>query len=70
MLLLFLIGLELNPKKLWQMRGPILGLGGAQVLLTTLVLAAIAMLLGTSWQTGIVIGMGLALSSTAIASES
>ena len=30
-LLLFLIGLELNPKKLWQMRGPILGLGGAQV---------------------------------------
>ncbi|WP_047047586.1 glutathione-regulated potassium-efflux system protein KefB [Vibrio mexicanus] len=66
-LLLFLIGLELNPKKLWQMRGPILGLGGAQVLLTTLVLAAIAMLLGTSWQTSIVIGMGLALSSTAIA---
>ncbi len=33
-LLLFLIGLELNPKKLWQMRGPILGLGGAQVLVT------------------------------------
>lgn len=66
-LLLFLIGLELNPKKLWQMRGPILGLGGAQVLVTTLVLAAIAMLLGTSWQTSIVIGMGLALSSTAIA---
>ena len=66
-LLLFLIGLELNPKKLWQMRVPILGLGGAQVLLTTLVLSAIASLFGLSWQTSLVIGMGLALSSTAIA---
>ncbi|MGF1750818.1 glutathione-regulated potassium-efflux system protein KefB [Vibrio cionasavignyae] len=66
-LLLFLIGLELNPKKLWQMRVPILGLGGAQVLLTTLVLSGIASLFGLSWQTSLVIGMGLALSSTAIA---
>ncbi|MDK2618394.1 cation:proton antiporter, partial [Vibrio vulnificus] len=40
-LLLFLIGLELNPKKLWQMRGPILGLGGAQVVITTLLIAII-----------------------------
>ncbi|MEL7291152.1 MAG: glutathione-regulated potassium-efflux system protein KefB [Pseudomonadota bacterium] len=66
-LLLFLIGLELNPKKLLQMKGPILGLGGAQVVITTLVLASIAHLVGTSWQTSLVIGMGLALSSTAIA---
>ena len=66
-LLLFLIGLELNPRKLWQMRGPILGMGGAQVVVTTAVLSAIVHLLGLSWQTSLVIGMGLALSSTAIA---
>ncbi|MCS0350896.1 glutathione-regulated potassium-efflux system protein KefB [Vibrio ordalii] len=66
-LLLFLIGLELNPKKLWQMRGPILGLGGAQVVVSTLVIASIVYLLGVNWQGSLVIGMGLALSSTAIA---
>ncbi len=66
-LLLFLIGLELNPRKLWQMRGPILGLGGAQVVVTTLVIASIVHLLGNNWQVSLVIGMGLALSSTAIA---
>ncbi|PMH46303.1 glutathione-regulated potassium-efflux system protein KefB [Vibrio sp. 10N.286.49.B3] len=66
-LLLFLIGLELNPKKLWQMRGPILGLGGAQVILTTLAITGIAFLCGVNWSSSLVIGMGLALSSTAIA---
>ncbi|PWI33685.1 glutathione-regulated potassium-efflux system protein KefB [Vibrio albus] len=66
-LLLFLIGLELNPTKLWQMRRPILGLGGAQVVLTTLVLSGICNLLGISWQSSLAVGMGLALSSTAIA---
>ncbi|SEG63590.1 glutathione-regulated potassium-efflux system protein KefB [Vibrio hangzhouensis] len=66
-LLLFLIGLELNPKKLWQMRVPILGLGGAQVVITTLALSSIAYLFNLSWQTSLAIGMGLALSSTAIA---
>ncbi|WP_105902901.1 glutathione-regulated potassium-efflux system protein KefB [Vibrio gangliei] len=66
-LLLFLIGLELNPKKLWQMRMPILGLGGAQVLATTLVISAIVNMLGVGWQNSLVVGMGLALSSTAIA---
>ena len=66
-LLLFLIGLELNPKKLWQMRGPILGLGGAQVILSTLFIMGIASLFVDSWQVSLVIGMGLALSSTAIA---
>jgi len=66
-LLLFLIGLELNPKKLWQMRNPILGLGGAQVVVTTCALAAVANYFGFSWQTSLVVGMGLALSSTAIA---
>lgn len=66
-LLLFLIGLELNPKKLWQMRGPILGLGGAQVVVTTAVIGSIVSLFGLSMQVSLVIGMGLALSSTAIA---
>jgi glutathione-regulated potassium-efflux system protein KefB len=66
-LLLFLIGLELNPKKLWQMRNPILGLGGAQVVVTTCVLAGITSYLGFSWQSSLAVGMGLALSSTAIA---
>ncbi|WP_372377417.1 glutathione-regulated potassium-efflux system protein KefB [Vibrio natriegens] len=66
-LLLFLIGLELNPKKLWQMRGPILGLGGAQVVVTTFVIGSVVSLLGLSMQVSLVIGMGLALSSTAIA---
>ncbi|ODS10027.1 glutathione-regulated potassium-efflux system protein KefB [Vibrio scophthalmi] len=66
-LLLFLIGLELNPKKLWQMRGPILGLGGAQVLITTALITGLVHLFGFAWQMSLVIGMGLALSSTAIA---
>lgn len=76
-LLLFLIGLELNPKKLWQMRKPILGLGGSQVLVTSLVITALMMLLALlvpsswlmqlQWQDALVVGMGLALSSTAIA---
>lgn len=66
-LLLFLIGLELNPSKLWQMRRPILGLGGAQVVITTGVISSIVYYGGVSWQSSLVIGMGLALSSTAIA---
>lgn len=71
-LLLFLIGLELNPKKLWQMRKPILGLGGGQVVVTSAVIAAIVMacrsfLPEISWRDAVVVGMGLALSSTAIA---
>ncbi|EOB6680200.1 glutathione-regulated potassium-efflux system protein KefB [Vibrio vulnificus] len=66
-LLLFLIGLELNPKKLWQMRGPILGLGGAQVVISTLLIACVVTWFDVAWTSALVIGMGLALSSTAIA---
>ncbi|WP_120513802.1 glutathione-regulated potassium-efflux system protein KefB [Photobacterium salinisoli] len=71
-LLLFLIGLELNPSKLWQMRQPILGLGGSQVVLTSLVIASLVLVCGqfvgaVDWRVALVIGMGLALSSTAIA---
>lgn len=49
------------------MRGPILGLGGAQVVVTTAVIGSIVSLFGLSMQVSLVIGMGLALSSTAIA---
>ena len=66
-LLLFLIGLELNPHRLWEMRRPILGLGGAQVVATTIALTAAGLLSGLDWRTTLVAGMGLALSSTAIA---
>jgi len=65
-MLLFLIGLELNMKKLWEMRGPIIGLGGGQVVLTSAFLSGVIYLLGLPWQSSLVIGMGLALSSTAI----
>jgi glutathione-regulated potassium-efflux system ancillary protein KefC len=66
-LLLFLIGLELNPQRLWEMRRPILGLGGAQVAATTLVLTGAGLLFGLDWHAALAAGMGLALSSTAIA---
>ena len=66
-LLLFLIGLELNPRRLWAMRRPILGLGGVQVAATTAALTAAGLLLGLDWRAALVAGMGLALSSTAIA---
>jgi len=65
-LMLFLVGLELEPSVLWRMRVPILGLGGAQVVLTGAVLAGMALFLGLPWQTAVAIGLTLALSSTAI----
>ncbi|USD21524.1 monovalent cation:proton antiporter-2 (CPA2) family protein [Microbulbifer variabilis] len=70
-LMLFLIGLEMQPKKLWQMRGAILGTGSAQLLLTAAAVAAIALwLFDMSWRTGVAIGLILALSSTAIVLQS
>ena len=65
-MMLFIVGLELEPKKLWAMRGRLLGLGGGQVLLTVLVLAGIGLIDGQGWQRGLAIGMILAVSSTAI----
>lgn len=66
-LLLFAIGLELNPGRLWTMRKPILGLGGAQVIVTTTMLAGIGMLFGLDGSVAVVAAMGLSLSSTAMA---
>ncbi len=67
-LLLFIIGLELQPSRLWVLRRSVFGLGTAQVAATAAVVAALALLLGPvglGWQAALVIGMGIALSSTA-----
>src|SRR5262245_50391935 len=66
-LLLFLIGLELRPRRLWAMRAVIFGLGGAQVGISAALLAAIALLFGLAWPTAVFAGLALSLSSTAFA---
>jgi len=65
-LLLFVIGLEVTPRRLWQMRNLVFGLGGAQVLLSAMVIGSIAYFWGNSIQVSILLGLGLGLSSTAI----
>ncbi|BFM21708.1 monovalent cation:proton antiporter-2 (CPA2) family protein [Gilvimarinus japonicus] len=70
-MMLFLIGLELQPARLWALRRPILGLGGLQVVLTaallTLIIVAVSDL---AWKSALAIGLALALSSTAIVLQS
>jgi glutathione-regulated potassium-efflux system ancillary protein KefC len=66
-LMLFLVGLELEPKRLWNLRRPIFGWGSAQVFACALVIAVIAFAAGVQWRIALVAAMGLALSSTAIA---
>ncbi len=65
--LMFIIGLELNPSRLWQLRRPIFGVGTGQVLISAAVLAGLLMLTDFSWQAAVVGGIGLAMSSTAMA---
>ncbi|HWR72957.1 MAG TPA: monovalent cation:proton antiporter-2 (CPA2) family protein, partial [Nitrospirota bacterium] len=65
-MMLFLIGLELQPLMLWRLRGPILGTGGLQVVATTLAVALVGAALGLAVQTALAVGMILSLSSTAI----
>ncbi len=65
-MMLFLIGLELAPKTVWDMRAKLLGLGGSQVLLTVAAISAAMISLGYAWQVAVVLGMILSLSSTAI----
>lgn len=65
-MMLFLIGLELEPQLLWKLRKTILGLGGLQVIVSTIVIGCIACLLGYNIQQSLVLGMILSLSSTAI----
>lgn len=65
-MMLFLVGMELDPKGLWAMRVRLLGLGGLQVLITAAAGTAIGWWLGLVWQTALAIGLIFALSSTAI----
>ena len=65
-MMLFLIGLELQPALLWRMPGPILGMGGLQVTASAAIIAAIAAMAGLAWNEAIAVGLILALSSTAI----
>jgi len=65
-LLLFLIGLELDPARLWALRRTVFGLGGAQVALTGAALGTVALLAGLSWQAALIAGLGCAMSSTAL----
>ena len=65
-MMLFLIGLELQPRELWAMRGKLVGLGGAQVGLTLAAIAGVSFLLGYGLGESLAIGMALSLSSTAV----
>lgn len=65
-MMLFLVGLELEPKLLWSMRAKLLGLGGGQVGLTTGAVMAVGMLMGLEWSVALAVGLVMALSSTAI----
>ncbi|MBL7700106.1 MAG: cation:proton antiporter [Chitinophagaceae bacterium] len=65
-MMLFLIGLEIDPEKLWKSRGAILGMGGLQVALTTVVAGALTYMIGLDWRSSVALGMIISLSSTAI----
>lgn len=65
-MLLFLIGLELKPSRLWLMRKAVFGMGSAQVAFSGLAIGGVCYLFGFSWQVAVVAGCGLALSSTAL----
>ena len=65
-MMLFLVGLELEPRLLWRMRNQLAGLGGLQVLITILVVAGLGRALGLAWGAALATGMILAMSSTAI----
>jgi glutathione-regulated potassium-efflux system ancillary protein KefC len=65
--LLFVIGLELEPKRLWNMRAQLLGLGLAQVLGSIAAIALVGLALGFDWRVALIAGMALSLSSTALA---
>ena len=64
--LMFMIGLELSAERLWAMRRWVFGAGALQVLASSAVICALAMAFGNSWQSSLVLGMVLSLSSTAV----
>jgi glutathione-regulated potassium-efflux system ancillary protein KefC len=65
-LMLFLVGLELEPRRLWALRRPIFGWGSVQLIGSALLIAGLAMAFGVRWQLAVIAALGLALSSTAI----
>ncbi len=65
-LMLFLVGLELEPKRLWSLRRPIFGWGSVQLLGSAALVMGVAMLAGVDWRLALVAGLGLGMSSTAI----
>jgi monovalent cation:proton antiporter-2 (CPA2) family protein len=69
-MMLFLVGLELRPATLWQLRRPILGLGGLQVSVTAALVTAAAIAGGIAWKPALAVGLILAMSSTAIVLQS
>jgi len=69
-MMLFVVGLELEPARLWRLRGALIGLGGLQVLATAGAIALAALAIGTGWRSALAIGFILAMSSTAIVLQS
>jgi len=69
-IMLFLIGLEVHPLELWRLRHKVLGLGVTQLLATAAILGAVTYAIGLDWQAALVVGLALAMSSTAIAMQS
>ncbi len=65
-LMLFLVGLELEPRRLWEMRRPIFGWGSVQLLGSAALIAGLGVAFGVEWRLALVAGLGLGLSSTAI----
>jgi monovalent cation:proton antiporter-2 (CPA2) family protein len=69
-MMLFLVGLELQPRLLWRLRGPILGMGGAQVLGTGVLIGGVGWAIGVPWNQALAAGLILSMSSTAIVLQS
>ena len=65
-LMLFVIGMELSPQRLWVMRRTVFGIGSLQLVLTGLAIGGVCLALGLDWKGALVVGLGLSLSSTAI----
>ena len=65
-MMLFVIGMEVSPQRLWVMRRTVFGIGSLQVALTAVAIGGIALALGLEWKAALIVGLGLALSSTAI----
>jgi monovalent cation:proton antiporter-2 (CPA2) family protein len=65
-MMLFLVGLELEPELLWRLRSSILGMGGLQLVLTTVFVAGLSLVLKMHWKEGLALGLILSMSSTAI----